>query len=730
MKEEFEFKLIEDFLGYNSSSDKTKVQAGTLIRGSKNVIKKLSGNVASRCGVKRRGSVDDTDAGVKSEFVFNTNVGTVRPLRVCNGKLQVESDIVTDNTFVWYDLLITSTLAHPAATLTRFVFDTWWDDDEKTDRLVMVRGDDTFLHWSGAMTKFSSSGVGTTTGLLTVSMGTSGGSGYAVGDILTVAGGTGGSVKVLSASGGSVTSVEVYNPGTGYSTGTDIATSGSGTGCQVDIDAIGTYYTITKQGVESWAEAGFATIVTGERKFIVSGVEFTYYSGGEDTTTLTAVTPNPSSLVSGDVIIQSVIIANDIPIANYEADFIKTINNQLWIGSYSSRIIYISADVEGGGFPDFTNSGAHLLGDPDLLVLDSQARGIGVHEGKVILFSGDSNLTIVTPNSLTGNSSASFVDPSDSGVRFVYQKIENKKLAGLTSALGHEFIGNLGEYLVWLDQKNRLRAVGSFANITSIKPINLSLPVQNELTEDTFTGGHLKVVSDNDGDTVYISAPVTGRDWMYQIREKVDDNGQIVTERLWQPPQVRAISRFSVIEGVLYGHSNVNPQIYQIWDTGQWFDDHASGEEIPYIPVARFAYQQHERRQGRIMFDSVYFEGYMAEGQDLDGVIFLDYQGSTATRDFTISDDDDIATFFSGSVFPSLGDSPFGDNPLGDGVLEEANDQENIPKFRAIIRIPQPKNCFEYGIELFSLGVDCRWEILCFGANARLASENATFIKK
>src|SRR3990167_5283251 len=105
----FDFTLIEDFPGYNSASDKTKIDPGFLIRGSKNVYKKLSGTIASRPGLKRRGSADSTDAGVKAEFVWNTNVDTTRPLRICNNKLQVESDIVTTGTYVWYDLLVTST---------------------------------------------------------------------------------------------------------------------------------------------------------------------------------------------------------------------------------------------------------------------------------------------------------------------------------------------------------------------------------------------------------------------------------------------------------------------------------------------------------------------------------------------------------------------------------------------------------------------------------------------
>jgi len=587
MKEQFEFKIIDKSLGgYNSSSDKTNLPAGTLIRGSKNVYRKISGTIATRPGIKRRGTVDATDAPVKSEFVWDTNVGTTRPIRVCNNKLQVESDILSEGEFVWYDLLETSTLAHPAVTLTRFVFDTWWDNTEKTDRLLMVRGDDTILSWSGG-------------------------------------------IAIVS----SVTAT-----------------------------------TITKQGDETWAELGFATSVAGEKKIVINGIEFTY-TGGESTDTLTGITGDTTSLTSGMVVIQSVILSSDKPVDTYKADFLKVIGNQVWVGSYSSRVIYISDSAD---YDLFTNTGTLVATDPDFILLDNQAKGIGISgDGKVIIFAGDSDLYVVTPNDdLT--QVQTFTVPIVGGTgRNVIQRVQKKKMTALSAALGHEFIDNLGEYTVWLDQKNRLRTIGTFSNITTIKPVNLSLPVQTELSEDDFTGGHLKVVGDIEGDTVYITAPNNARDWMYQIREKIDDNGQIITEKIWQPPQIRGISRFSVISGVLYGHSNANPQIYQIWDTDQWFDDHSSEEEIPYVPVVRFAYQNHNRRQGRLIIDIIYIEGYMAEGFDLKSTVYLDYRGASGIRNLSVSNDITLAKFFTGVNAPSLGDSVPGDNPLGDGILEE-----------------------------------------------------------
>jgi hypothetical protein len=638
--DDFKINIIDKFASYNSASDKSKLPINHLVRGSKNVYKKITGSIATRPGLKRRGSADTTDAGVKSSYEWNTNVGTIRPLRVADNKLQVESDIVTSGTYVWYDLVLTGTLLSPATVYTRFIFDTWWDNDEKTDRLLMVRGDDNLISWSGGMATIESS----------------------------------------------------------------------------------TLDTITLSGDTTWAAQGFATFIAGEQRVVIEGVEYTY-TGGEDTDTLTGVTPDASGISVGAVAIQSLIVEATVPATDYKADYIKVINNQAWVGSYSSRAVYISSDLD---FRDFTNAGSYVYGDPDKITMDSNGKGIGIsNDGRVILFGGDADMYIITPNT---NVTFSYTD-GDGNARYMYQKIEKKQLSGLTSSLGHEFIGNLGEYLVWMDQKNRLRALGTFANVDAIKPISLSVQVQNELTEDDFTDGHLRVIQDNDGETVYITAPNNGRDWMYQIRDALDDNGQVTTERLWQPPQVRGIARFAVISGVIYGHSNVNPQLYQVWDTNQWHDDNPADESIPYTCVARFPYDNNKQSEKLLSFDRLYTEGYKSQGLELLATVYFDYQGATGTRDLVIDDGISPASFFTGVIPPSMGTSSLGDNPLGDGIIPEGGQQELLPKFRALNNLDL-QDCFEYAIEYYSNEADSRWELLRVGTNVKESSNEPDFIRK
>lgn len=66
-----------------------------------------------------------------------------------------------------------------------------------------------------------------------------GGTGYSLGDILTITSGSGGKAKVTSVSGSTITAVTLSSGGSGYTTSTQATTGGHGTGATVDIVATG-----------------------------------------------------------------------------------------------------------------------------------------------------------------------------------------------------------------------------------------------------------------------------------------------------------------------------------------------------------------------------------------------------------------------------------------------------------------------------------------------------------
>lgn len=620
------------FVGYISSKDKTTVTGRALVRGSKNVYKKLSGTIANRPGLKRRGTADATFAGVKSSVEWNTSLGRVFPLRVVDGKLQFESSIISDEededdvvdpVYVWYDLLT-------GLTLDRFVFDTWWDNTNKKDKLLMVNGDDIIYDWSGGLT------------------------------------------AVLA---GSINTITKYNSET------------------------------------TWAEDGFTP--TGQ--VVIEGVTYTY-TGGTGTQILTGVTPDASGINPSSITVpgyQPVVANSSKPVANFKSDFIKVVNNQLFVGSYSSRLTYISDDSD---YTNFTVPGTRAPGDPELLTLDAPGKGIGLRQGVAHIFAGTSYLHRVIFSQITVGS-----------VLTEQTKAPREDLANLQGALAHEFIDTVGDSLIYLTQENQLVIYGTYRNINQAKYPSLSLAVQDELSQENFSGGHLRSI----GEFIYITAPTSGRTYLHQTRELIDALGNITAERLWHPPQVWNAQRIAVINGVVFGHSNVNPQIYQLWDTEQWHDDSPEDEPLPYDSVMRLAYWNYKgRRQGLAYFDKVYTEGYISEGSVLNAYVLYDYQGSSSIQNPNINSVEKPVKFFIGANPPSLGDAPIGDNPLGDGLTEETIDQEMLPKFRCINSL-SIVNCFEYQLVIYSSEVDSRWEIICVGTNAQLTrNQQATFLVK
>lgn len=471
----YEFALVgaadKPFVGYISSQDKTNVSERALVKGSKNMFRKQSGTWSARDGLKRRGIPDATLAPIASSYVWNTSLGKTIPLRVVNyggssSKLQFESDIVTNGTPIWYDLLI-------GLSLTRFVFDTWWDNTLKKDRLLFVKGDSTITAWSGAYGLI----VSTTSNTI-----------------------------VLNA---------------------DAALLGfDSSGDTINIDG----HTYTYTGVSG--------------------------------STLTGVSTDPTGEAAGNMVVQAVDSSSNSPTAGFSSDFIKVINNQLYVGSYISRLVYISKNTS---YTDFTQSSPRIPGDGELITLDAPGKGIGQRQGKAHIFAGTSYLHVVTFTQITVGTT---LTEQTSAPR--------QDLADLEGALAHEFIDTVGDSLVYLSQENQVTVYGTFRNLNSPRYPCLSLAIRDELKAEDFTGGQLKCSDE----FIYMTAPISGISYLHETNQDIDSQGNITANRYWHTPHIWNIQSVVIIDGVKYGHSNANPQIYQLQNTGQWHDDGPSQTDL------------------------------------------------------------------------------------------------------------------------------------------------------
>lgn len=471
----------------------------------------------------------------------------------------------------------------------------------------------------------------------------------------------------------------------------------------ITLVASGTINTITKLDTSTtWGQDGFATAGA----VTINGVDYTY-TGGSNTATLTGVGTSAAGLTSGLVGISKVVTTSNSPASGFYADFINVIGNRLHVGSYTSRLIYISSQTD---HTDFTVPSPRIPGSAELLTLDNTATCISVRNGNAHISAYSSDWYEISYSPVTVGSTLT-----------EQTKVDKKPTSNLSAALAHEFVDVVGNEIVYLSVDQQVRVFGTFRNLIQAKYPSLSQAVQTEFMEEDFTGGHLVCV----GEFVRLTAPVNGRDWMYQTRESVNSQGDIVTERLWHPPQIRNISRFAFLGGAEYGHSNANPQIYQINDTNQWHDDGPDDQPLPYTARAVMPYSNLGEFKGGsrfslLSFDKTAFEGYMTTGTNLYGNVYFDYQGSKALQAIQINTPAKTAKFFSSQNPASLGDASLGDNPLGDGLTPESNDQELLPKFRSVRKV-NPVNCFEATLEVYSMDVDSRWELLDLGMNIHAA---------
>ena len=677
--------MIHEWGGYVSSVDSTNIAEDVLVGGSQNVYKKLSGTIAVRQGQKRLGVANTIISPIFSKFVWYTSWGQTYTMVISNNNLYV----VINN--VWYSLL-------QNLNKTRYVFDKWWNNTEKKDRLLFVNGTPNIFHWSG--------GFAIVNGLNAIvtsinPVPTAGGTGYTIGDILTISGGaTNATVTVTSVNAGVVTGITLTTGGSVYTTGVGkLTTGGTGNGATVEIVSVASpsANTLTLKDVtKNWQQLGFASATAGEMKFMMGGIEYTY-TGGFATSTLTGVTPSVAGVVDGSIAIQSVQTASNLPDSTMNNDYIKVIANQAYIGSYTSRFCYISSNTD---FTNFTIPVPRLAGSPELIILDGTGKGIGLRQGNACLAYGTYGWSIIT-----------FADQSNNNILTNVTTKTDKPLAILQAPLAHEFIDTVNDNLIYLGQDHQVRQFGDFNTaFVSMYP-SLSQEVATELNQENFTGGSLKCI----GEFIYITAPNSGKVYLRQERTRVDQNGTVVSEKLWHSPFILNATHIDQINGTVVSFSNSNPQIYQVWDTGQWHDDSPTNENLPYTSIMALGYRGEQRRQGLWSFDKQFTEGFLTSGTLLNLTINYNYQGATNIINAPINSLIQPAYTFGTSV-NSLGDATLGDDTLGNGGIDTPN-QDLLVKFKVINSVALT-NCFEWQPIYSSNAVDSQWEIIAVGTNA------------
>ena len=451
--------------------------------------------------------------------------------------------------------------------------------------------------------------------------------------------------------------------------------------------------TLTKNGTDTWAEKRFLT--AGVRKVVINGTVYTY-TGGETTTALTGVTPDPTGEAADSIVIQQIRTTATTPSAGFNNDIIHVQDNQVYVGSNTSQEVFVSKNTS---FIDYTFSSPRIPGDGELLVLDNPCNAIRGLRDKVVIFAGRDDIY-----------TNQFAQLDVSGTLTETLKIEKLKTTTGQSAQSQALTANFGDSLAFITFEPALRILQDVANISEPQIRTFSNPIKPDFDAEDFSNADMIF----DGQRINIAAPVNGKFYILEFKEDADGN----VRRFWQPPQILPIRRLSIIDGSLHGHSSAVTESYKLFDGTNDLGN-------SFRAIAAFAYNTYNERINMKSFDEYFTEGFISANSTVKLTLNYDFNGFTQAIEKTI-DGSDSDIIFTSTSFGSLGDSPLGDVGLGG---EAGTEDDPLPKFRIIHEIAR-QDFFEMQVIYETDDTDERFEILSHGPNALLSKNMPTQIKK
>lgn len=479
--------------------------------------------------------------------------------------------------------------------------------------------------------------------------------------------------------------------------------------------------TVAKVGTPTFAQNRFYT--TRNKAFICvrTGTEYAY-TGGESTTTLTAVTTSGSfDLVPGDVLVQKVVTQSNQPAASRVNSTIFMFNNQVYVGSSADNLGYISKNTS---YVDYTYSTPRLAGEGGLLTLDSPINGFGTVGNNIIAFCGRS--------SMFAAGFSKIAVPQSAANAIISEQLDVKKInAGVDqSAQSQELIVPIGNALLYLSFEPALRIIRNPSDVAGIDPDTYSNPIKPDMDGIDWTGASLLWFKN----AAYLSAPSVSR--LYILEFMQDANGS--TRRFWQAPQILPVGALAIISDALYGHSNVVPESYALFDGGADGDytGIATADRIPFKAVAFFAYSYEYFVKTRLKgfigssrsvlknFDQYYSEGEVRPGTKITLRLLYDFGGATQVVNKVI-DGSDSGIVQEDVNLSSLGQSSFGTQPVGGSSVEPSD------KLRYKVTFDIPKEDYyilgeEYSVE----AVDAYFAVISRGPNAQISPRRDPLISR
>lgn len=476
--------------------------------------------------------------------------------------------------------------------------------------------------------------------------------------------------------------------------------------------ASATTNTITKEGTNTWAQDGF--YFGRDKKIILNGVEYTY-TGGESTTTLTGVTPDPTivTIIAGDVIHQKPVTTALSAMTSILATFAPTVigcgrKNQVYLGSSKSNNLYISKQ---GNYKVYTvSSPIRLVGEGALIVLNAPPTKFipqEVHANDtaydMYICEGRDQWAVIRSTLSSDNSS---------------ELLEHivLKVSPLQGARSERLVGKMKNHIMFVGYDN----VAGFMGYMSYQYVpvitDFSYTIVNDMNSYDFSDGSIFYHKNY----VYIAIPKHGIIRVYNMTDQSQEQYSLYNPVeqtnpqqpfFWEAPITYPISGFYVVDGELYGHGYTTSESYKLFTGGS-----LNGQDIDYN--ATFAFDDKGDRTASKASDEIWVEGYIKQNTQLTVAVKgdLDYFQTSQSK---IIDGNDSSIVAFGGGGSSLGQDSLGSRPLGSALLTTDTTQA---WFHVAKTYPQVPFYLEQ-ISFTAKGVDLEFELLTFGTNARLTTE-------
>ena len=449
--------------------------------------------------------------------------------------------------------------------------------------------------------------------------------------------------------------------------------------------------TITKTGTDTWLDAGF---YTATNTVVINGTTYTY-TGGESTTTLTGVSPNPTGEANGSVVRQSVkttAISSMTGITStFTPDLIRTLNNQVFLGYTKSSVLWIS---QVNDYTNYSSSSPRQTGEGATLILDSQLVGLEPQENFMYVTAGQD---------LWYNIS---FDLQTSTVGITYEQVSALplKTGRRQAAISQACLSHMKNDIIVVTQETTIDTFGRVeTSLATPQQTNISDPIKLDIDSYDFTDASIAYHRMY----IYVAVPKEGVVLMYSL-----------TTKSWEAPQTIPVSRFYVVDGELYGHSYSTFESYKLF-TGYADRVYSGFTGFPIAANWVFAYQNFGSRFALKKATKAYAEGYINSNTELTMKITYELDGCKTEKTFTLDGSNSQFVCISGAE-GSLGKESLGKLKLGGDAVASINGLP--PKFRWFPTFTNT-DFFECSVSFSVLGTDNRMELIAFGLAAGGSSE-------